>query len=251
MDYLKIHNAIIKRSRERTLSCYTEKHHIIPRCMGGGNELTNIAILTPEEHFVVHQLLVKIYPNNYKLVCACQAMGMNSNGQKNGAKMYGWIKNKISQAKSIETRGEKNPHFGKKHSLEARRKISEGHKGKFCSDEEKQEMSLRMMGNQRGLGYKHSDESKKNMSDRRKGGKHHLFGIGHTEESKLKMRESKKKKSKAVIQFSLDGEEICRFPSIKEAERLTGIFTQSISPVCKGKYKQAGGFRWSFADNKI
>jgi len=34
--------------------------------MNGNNRKENIVRLSPEEHYVVHQLLVKMHPGNYK-----------------------------------------------------------------------------------------------------------------------------------------------------------------------------------------
>lgn len=67
MDYQRIHDAIIHRAKTRTLTGYKERHHIIPRCMGGGNEKINLADLTAREHFIIHKLLCEIYPDNKKL----------------------------------------------------------------------------------------------------------------------------------------------------------------------------------------
>jgi hypothetical protein len=39
----------------------------LPKCLGGKDDVDNLVKLTPEEHFVDHQLLTKIYPNNSKL----------------------------------------------------------------------------------------------------------------------------------------------------------------------------------------
>jgi hypothetical protein len=39
-----------------------EKHHIIPRCIGGGNEPENIVLLGYREHFIAQYLLAKSYP---------------------------------------------------------------------------------------------------------------------------------------------------------------------------------------------
>lgn len=65
MDYEKIYNKFIidRRSKEKYLSKenYTETHHIIPKCMNGGDEKENIIKLIPEDHFFVHLLLAKIY----------------------------------------------------------------------------------------------------------------------------------------------------------------------------------------------
>lgn len=38
---------------------YTERHHILPRCMGGLNDKNNIAILSFRKHFLAHWLLIK------------------------------------------------------------------------------------------------------------------------------------------------------------------------------------------------
>ena len=53
MNYKRIHNNIIERAKNRTLKGYKERHHIVPRCMGGTDEPENLVELTPEEHFVV------------------------------------------------------------------------------------------------------------------------------------------------------------------------------------------------------
>lgn len=55
------------------------------------------------------------------------------------------------------------------------------------------------------------------------------------------------KSSKAVFQYSLDGTFITAYPSAKEAQRQTGANADVICRVCKGKAKQSGGFRWSYA----
>lgn len=43
------------------------------------------------------------------------------------------------------------------------------------------------------------------------------------------------------------GELLATFPSIREAERVTGIWHNRISYCCLGKRKQAGGFKWQYA----
>jgi hypothetical protein len=35
MNYQKIYNQIIERAQNRILEGYVEKHHIIPKCLGG------------------------------------------------------------------------------------------------------------------------------------------------------------------------------------------------------------------------
>lgn len=60
--YSKIYFSIVQRGRDRILppQTYTEKHHIIPRCLGGSCEDHNLVILTAREHFICHRLLTKM-----------------------------------------------------------------------------------------------------------------------------------------------------------------------------------------------
>lgn len=63
MDYSRIYGQFIasRKAIEPTLSCYTEKHHILPRCMGGDNSVDNLVRLTAGDHFFAHLLLAKIH----------------------------------------------------------------------------------------------------------------------------------------------------------------------------------------------
>jgi hypothetical protein len=48
---------------------FYEKHHIIPKHMGGSNKAFNLIVLTKEEHFEAHALLAEVYKSiNDKLV---------------------------------------------------------------------------------------------------------------------------------------------------------------------------------------
>lgn len=47
-----------------------------------------------------------------------------------------------------------------------------------------------------------------------------------------------------VIQMSKDGAFIAEYSNQSEASRATGVFPNSISLVCRGKQKTAGGFIW-------
>lgn len=53
--------------------------------------------------------------------------------------------------------------------------------------------------------------------------------------------------SKIIIQYSLEGQEITRYPSLMEAYRQTGIPFQNISKCCYGQLHKTGGFIWRFA----
>lgn len=54
--------------------------------------------------------------------------------------------------------------------------------------------------------------------------------------------------SKPVQMFDKStGELLATFPSLREAERVTGINQSNISQCCLGKYKSAGGYIWKYA----
>ena len=112
MNYKKHYEILIERGKNRILTSYTESHHIIPRCMGGTDDPSNLVRLTPEEHYVAHQLLVKIH-NNYSLVHAAVMMTSTSSltsGRKN--KLYGWLRRRLQIAAKQRT-GDKNGSYGR------------------------------------------------------------------------------------------------------------------------------------------
>lgn len=58
--YVKIMlNATDRGLNKNALTFYTEKHHVIPRSLGGSNDEYNYVLLTAKEHFVCHHLLTK------------------------------------------------------------------------------------------------------------------------------------------------------------------------------------------------
>lgn len=105
MDYQKIYNTLVRRGQNRILEGYSEKHHIVPRCLGGTDEATNLVSLTPEEHYLCHLLLVKIHPNNIRLVKAAMFMVSSNDHVKRNNKAYGWLKRQYSNYMS----GPNNP----------------------------------------------------------------------------------------------------------------------------------------------
>ena len=75
MDYAAIYSRLMERSRGRIREGYMERHHVVPRCMGGSNEKENLVLLTAKEHFIAHKLLVRMFPQVRGLWLALVAMG--------------------------------------------------------------------------------------------------------------------------------------------------------------------------------
>lgn len=112
MNYEKHYDRLIERAKTRQLTGYSERHHILPRCMGGTDEKSNLVELTPEEHYVAHQLLVKMYPDNDSLSYAAFKMTVASKSMKRNNKLYGWLRRKY-QSVCKKRIGEKNPSYGR------------------------------------------------------------------------------------------------------------------------------------------
>ena len=99
--------------------------------------------------------------------------------------------------------------------------------------------------------HKHSEGTKKKMSEAKSGENNPFYGKCHTEEVKKKISESHKGKinapTKSVLQYSKTGEFIAEYPSTHEAERQTGCNQSHICRCCKGKLKSTGGYIWRYA----
>ena len=112
---------------------YTEVHHILPRCMGGTDDLDNLIYLKPSEHLLAHKLLVEAYPDNKSLKSALWFMSHLNNDPQNDEE-YEELRLLCRPALSTRRKGDCSP--------ETLAKISKAHKGKVISEEHKKANSL-------------------------------------------------------------------------------------------------------------
>jgi len=115
MNYSLLYEKLILKSKSLTRRCYVERHHILPRSMGGGDENANIAKLTPKEHFIAHRLLAKIHGGPMWVALAFMSRGgvKSAKDVKITSRLYEIIKTKDAEWKSEKYKGENNPFFGK------------------------------------------------------------------------------------------------------------------------------------------
>lgn len=156
MNYQRHYDLLIDRARNRIIDGYSERHHVIPRCLGGNNKKENLVRLTPEEHYLAHQLLIKIYPQEKRLAWACAAMIPKTKYHQRNNKMFGWIRRKF--AESV---------IGKKMSDETKEKISASRKGSKATEETK--AALREGAKKRPPRKPTSQETKDKISAAKKG----------------------------------------------------------------------------------
>lgn len=185
--YLKIYFALIDRSKLRTLTGYTEKHHIIPRSLGGSNDKNNLAILTGREHFICHLLLTKVVEgrNKSKMIFALNSMMNRRNDTMEryvpNSKFYEHLRILLSEAHKQIGRSDA-------HKLA----ISKRHKGKIVSEETKKKMSDSSKSKIVGGAVKgsiRSESTKAKISQARK-------GIVFSDEHKKKLSEAAKNRKK-------------------------------------------------------
>lgn len=129
------------------------------------------------------------------------------------------------------------PTRGLKHSAEAKKKMSvawknikKSPKKSAMSEEHKQKISEALKGR------KLSDETKIKLSIAK-------LGKGTSETTRQKIA---KAKFRPVLQFSLEGEFIKEWTSIKEASEIMSVYASNISFCCSGKLKKTGGFVWKY-----
>lgn len=163
MDYQKIYNNIVETSNNRQLddNIYVERHHIIPKCLGGRNNKGNLVIVTAREHFLLHYLLTKIHKGNKKLIYAFNMMNVNPTSEKGrikSSKLYS-----ISREKFKEFHPMKDDITKKKmlNSLEKYRSVprckfcrTELSSGDYCNDKCLEMYNQKTYNRRLSLGYK-------------------------------------------------------------------------------------------------
>lgn len=194
MNYKRIYESIIHNATRRTLTGYTEKHHIVPVSSGGIDDESNLVELTAREHFICHWLLSKFTKgkDKAKMVYALRMMKMENPHQqrydtKITARVYENLKVEYAKVLSETFRGrsypgELNGMYGKNHNKKSKQLMSKNRKGKTA-------------GKKNGMyGKTHTQEAKDKVSIANKGNTAWNKGVDRSEEDKQKMKEGWAKK---------------------------------------------------------
>lgn len=145
---------------------YTEVHHILPKCLGGTNDESNLVRMPVRYHIMAHLLLMKIHPTKRKIIYAANIMIIGNKSTKIGRSLaidkfstrtISWVREENYKMR----RGINSPNYGKHLSDETKKKISNSQKGKKISKSTREKLS------KAGKGRKHTEQTKKKMSKTR------------------------------------------------------------------------------------
>lgn len=149
MNYEKIYYDLMNKRKVNKLtknSQYCERHHIIPKSLGGSNSSNNLVNLTPKEHFIAHRFLerftrIKYGKNSKEYKSMAQALWFMIHDKK-----YPMIKMTSKEYAAIRTRyalsisgknnrwfgitGSASKSYGRKHSKESNKANSIAHIGR-------------------------------------------------------------------------------------------------------------------------
>lgn len=127
--YSKLYYKIINYYKENlSVDDYSERHHIIPKSIGGSHDKSNIVVLPAKAHFICHHLLTKmtVEQDKIKMFHAFWRMIHSpQHSQPITAKVYQVIKEERANALSKEMQGKNNSFYGKKHSNDTKQLMSQ------------------------------------------------------------------------------------------------------------------------------
>jgi hypothetical protein len=227
----------VERARNRVLDSYTERHHIIPRCIGGTDAKENLVDLTAREHFICHRLLVNMYPDNNKLKFALWAMcNMKSKRQNRyvpSSRIYEFIKLEVIKIISENKKGVKL-------TEEHKRKTSETLKGRKRPQEVVDKIVKIRKENG---GWYHSEKTKNKISSnngmKRQEVRDKLKGREISVETRKKLSDVSVHKRACII----DG---VWYESIKQASNQLDIKWDMVSDRIKSKSEKFKN--WNYAE---
>lgn len=193
--YKSWYDSIIQKAKVKNLSGYKEKHHILPRCLGGKDIKKNLVKLTAREHFIVHMLLCKftLGQARIKMLYAFNFMSVVRNKNRDYK-----INSKIAQKLRLEFFSNKP-----KHTSESKLKMSRSRLGMKLSKETRKKVGLAQIGNKKALGLKHSEETKNRIRNANKGNKHTLGMICINKNSKTIMIQKNEKEKYLGMGYKL------------------------------------------------
>ena len=274
--YRNIYIRLIIRCQNMTeeeLSGYNEKHHILPKCLGGSNNPDNLVIMPVRYHMMAHMLLMTIYPDVRGLKYAIKAVinGSSDIVDRDALSQKYFSSRTLAYFREASRvkRKEDHPNYGKHLSEETKRKISQAHIGKKLSEETKRKMGDSRRGEKNPnygkkfseetlqklsaahKGYVTSEETKKKLSIALSGEKNPMWKKVVSDETKRKLRENhvdqsgaNNPRAKKVI-----GPDGTIYSWTGEASEKSGIPKSTLQKWLRGERRPNSGWKYYTEDN--
>jgi hypothetical protein len=109
MNYQRIYDQFIadRRAKESELiasGVYVERHHVLPKSLGGGNEPENLIALTAGDHFFAHELLARVHGGHMwlPLIRMCNPRRYRLSGHQIPRHAYEYAKKKHAAHTSVQ-----------------------------------------------------------------------------------------------------------------------------------------------------
>ena len=112
-DYIK--RILNSRDNIKNEGEYQEKHHIIPKSLGGTDDKDNLIYLYAEEHYYAHKLLYLENPHNRAIAYGWHCLSTRKQ-VKLSPKEYKEVKEVYSESIS----GKNHPMYGRHHTEDAK-----------------------------------------------------------------------------------------------------------------------------------
>ena len=222
MTYNEFIDKIInERGRFNCGNEYHERHHIIPKCLGGTNNKDNLIDLYAKEHFEAHRLLSLENPQIKGLVYAWHRM---SNGGNKNMDSYKLTQEEYEEMKKVYSEMRRKEATGVKQSAETIEKRVSKLRGKARSEEVKEAVRKAQKGR------KVSEETKQKISDSLTGRQSALKGKKMSEKGRLSLCK--------YVYYCPELNE--SFFSSKEIQDKYGISSQNIIRCVNGGTKTCG-----------
>lgn len=199
------------------------------------------------EHEIVYQTESYVDANSKEIELIAKYNSTDKNYGYN-IENGGNLKKTVSESTRLKLR---NHHT----TPEYRKLVLQINATRWSDPEEHRKMSERTSGENNPMhGRKLTDEHKRKLKEGfakvvfigKKGADNPMYGKHHSKEVKKRLSEIKMGANNPRAKQVICVETQMKYGSVREACRSTGISRDSISRVCLGKLKTAGGFHWEY-----
>lgn len=255
--YIKTYNNLVSSRRYRGTKRKTgdklNKHHIIPKTMGGKDEDDNYVLLTFREHIIAHHLLHRIFPEDQGLAYAYLRMMQSSKSDRaentykeiNGKKIP-YTTGELEKLRENSIEFLRKINTGRKLTPEQIEKIRKNKTGVKYSEKTKKLLSEMRMGHEvkestrkaisdARTGMEFTDEHKKNISESHKGKK-------LSESTKKKVSENSITRRKVI---GPNGE---IYETIRECAKALNVSVSTIKSKIKNHPEE--GYKFELSDEQ-